>query len=258
MKILVFMSDNRPINKDYLTADYNSLIACINYEYCKKYNYKFIYYRPYLDDINSTDVLNCLDPNTKEKRHASWAKILSAKKSLKSNYDYIVYIDTDCMFKNFNQSLENFIYKYSNHDIIFINSRPIHIELPCAGFFICKNSQKSEKFLNDWYNFNLPERNTVHPWEQDALWKIYNNYNIVSADLMAFYEEDGQFLRHLSKGEDGDKRISYPKKFIELNNIKYKDNIENMHTINYNTNENLNGGKRRKYRKRKNYTRRKK
>ena len=50
MHILVFMSDNRKLDKNIRSAEYNSLAAAINYEYCKKYNYDFIYYRPYLND----------------------------------------------------------------------------------------------------------------------------------------------------------------------------------------------------------------
>uniref|UniRef100_A0A6C0IJ54 Uncharacterized protein n=1 Tax=viral metagenome TaxID=1070528 RepID=A0A6C0IJ54_9ZZZZ len=34
MKILVFMSDNRPITSDLYNSEYNSLVAVINYEYC--------------------------------------------------------------------------------------------------------------------------------------------------------------------------------------------------------------------------------
>ena len=33
------MSDNRPLSTDIITATYNSLVAAINYEYCKKYGY---------------------------------------------------------------------------------------------------------------------------------------------------------------------------------------------------------------------------
>ena len=55
-RILVFMSDNRKLHGSLAGADYNSLVAAINYEYCKKHGYDFIYYRPYLnnkDEIKS-------------------------------------------------------------------------------------------------------------------------------------------------------------------------------------------------------------
>jgi hypothetical protein len=46
MRILVFMSDNRSIDPDIEKASYNSLVASINYEYCKKHKYDFLYYVP--------------------------------------------------------------------------------------------------------------------------------------------------------------------------------------------------------------------
>ena len=83
MKICVFMSDNRKLSTDRETADYNSLSAVINYEYCKKHNYDFIYYRPYLYNENEITLNNCIDPNTKLFRHPSWSKILSTKLAFK-------------------------------------------------------------------------------------------------------------------------------------------------------------------------------
>ena len=98
MKICVFMSDNRLLSNDINNANYNSLTASINYEYCKKYNYNFLYYRPYLDNKEIIDLYNCPDPNSSELRHAAWSKLLSTQLALQLDYDYIVYIDSDCIF----------------------------------------------------------------------------------------------------------------------------------------------------------------
>ena len=92
MKICVFMSDNRPLAPNFEKADYNSLAASINYEYCKLYGYDFIYYRPYLKDPSVTVLYNCLDPNGEE-RHASWSKLLSTTKVLEGGDDYVVYVN---------------------------------------------------------------------------------------------------------------------------------------------------------------------
>ena len=72
------MSDNRNLEMDFKEAKYNSLAASINYEYSKKHNYDFIYYRPYLKDEENFNLTNCVDPNNiTDLRHASWSKLLS-------------------------------------------------------------------------------------------------------------------------------------------------------------------------------------
>ena len=237
MKICVFMSDNRKLSTDCETADYNSLSAVINYEYCKKHNYDFIYYRPYLYNENEITLNNCIDTNTKLFRHPSWSKILSTKLAFKLNYDYVVYIDSDCIFKNFNHPLENVI-DSSGNDIIFINDRPWNVDKPNGGFYICRVCPESLLFLDDWFNYNLPFNNMNHAWEQCALWEIYVNYDIFLLDILATIEEEGQFLRHLTAGS---KHIcsSYLKNFIEINKIDFKKNILEIRCINYDTSENI-------------------
>lgn len=233
MKILVFMSDNRILEKNIETANYNSLTASINYEYCKNHNYDFIYYRPYLDDINNIVLNNCIDPNTNTERHAAWSKLLSTKLALQLNYDYIVYIDSDCIFKNWNIYIEYIIKIGINNDIIFFNNQPWNLNLPCSGFYICKNNLNTKKFLNDWYNTNISQNNISHAWEQNSLWAILSNYNIGLVDSLMFFEEDNQFLRHIGSCNSTD-RIPYFQNFIKLKNINYS-NISEIISINYDT-----------------------
>lgn len=234
MKILVFLSDNRLLSTDIHSAEYNSLVAAINYQYCKKHGYDYIYYRPYL---NKNDIIlnNCLDPNSGVPRHASWSKLLSTMNALELNYDYVVYIDTDCIFKDFNKSLEDFIQPYSQ-DIIFLNNKPWGGHLPCAGFYVCKVNDYTRKFIKCWYNYSIPEKNTEHAWEQDALWKIFKQYNvaIVYSEMM-FRNESGQFLRHVASHEKYN-RLPYFKKFIQDNNIDYLTNIQQIQVISFDTN----------------------
>lgn len=234
MKILVFMSDNRPLTEDIQLADYNSLVACINYAYCKKHNYDFTYYLPYLNFKNSRSLYNCIDPHRKAVRHAAWSKLLSTKKALDLDYEYVVYIDTDCIFKDFNKRLESIIEAYPQNDTIFFNNKPHpNPESPCSGFYICKVNDSTKQFIYDWYNLNLQEFNTKHSWEQEALRYIYKKYNLVIVDAWMFVEEDGQFLRHISHIEN-ENRIPYFRNFITNNNIEFNTSLINI--INYNTN----------------------
>jgi hypothetical protein len=244
MRILVFMSDNRILDKEKDKASYNSLVAAINYDYCKKHNYDFIYYRPYLDNKEIITLHNCVDPNTNTLRHASWAKQLSTALAFELDYDYVVYIDSDCIFKNFDMNLESIIMQVkeiiNDKDIIFFNNKPWGDNVPCGGFYIAKVCDYSKQFFMDWFNVNVPKYNKKHAWEQDALWLIFTNYNIVIVDAWMFREMEGQFLRHVGccdDSNDPNHRVNYFTKFIDDKHINYETNINEIKCIDFNTNK---------------------
>lgn len=227
------MSDNRKIVCNSKKMEYNSLAACINSEYCKKYNYDFLYYRPYLKNKDATLLHNCIDPHTNKSRHASWSKLLSTYLALKLDYDYVIYIDSDCIFKDFNQSIEDFISPYLDKDILFMNDKPWSNIRPNAGFYILKLNSYTQKFIKDWYNVRLPQHNTVHSYEQMALYTIYEKYNHVIIDSWVFEEKEDQYLRHISHG-DNHMRIPYFNDFIKSNNISI-ELINSIKVIEYET-----------------------
>ena len=238
-RIGVFMSDNRALQPDLETSTYHSQVAVINYAYCMKHSYDFIYYRPYLDSKESYALYNCIDPHTNETRHASWSKLLSCQDTSKQPYDYIVYIDSDCIFKDFNRRIEDFCPQMFTHDILFLNNLPWNEDKPCAGFFICKNSELARSYIRDWYAVNLPEKNKLHAYEQDALWTIYKSWkSCYVMNSWMFREREGQFLRHICHLEN-DLRTVYFKQFIERHSINYSKTIRDMpkkefnaHTVN--------------------------
>jgi len=239
-RILVFMSDNRPLETTIAKADYNSLVASINYEYCKKYGYDFIYYRPYLEKKDDKQFLNCKNPITGALRHPSWSKLHSAHLSLKLDYDYVVYIDSDCIFKDFNKSLYDFIEPFSKNDILFLNDKPWRPYVPCAGFFILRVSEYVKDFVQHWYYENIPGKDAGYPWEQTALWNIFSDvssrsYRITLIDSWMFLEKKNQFLRHVYGGE-GPKRIPYFTSFIQSKKINYAKNISDIRVVEFDTN----------------------
>jgi len=261
MKILVFMSDNRPIDSNIHTANYNSLVAYINKAYCNKHGYDFVYIQPYYKNPELLTLDVCKDSNGKF-RHASWAKLLATQHCYNTmSYDYVVYIDSDCIFKNFDISLESVITNpiYKDINIIYASNLPWH-QLPCAGFFIMKVNNETKKFIESWYNYNLPLyesiewKNTVAMatkycaydwkpdthWEQDALWCMIANSTVPSfkyIDENSFQENDTQFLRHICH-VDLHNRYSYFKQLTEkLVSIhgSYESIISTIHTINLDT-----------------------
>ena len=220
MRILVFMSDNRRLDENHDTAQYNSLTAYINKAYCNTHGYDFVYIRPYYKDPGA-NTLYIFKDSLGKLRHASWAKLLAAQYCNTLAYDYIVYIDSDCIFKKFNVSLESIITDPVHKDvnIIYASSLPWH-KLPCAGFFIVKVNDETKRFIEAWYNYNLPTydsvewKNTIKMakqyhsydwapdkhWEQDALWCMIANNQMIPytyIDENTFRENDAQFLRHI-------------------------------------------------------------
>jgi hypothetical protein len=232
------MSDNRIIEPSFEKADYNSLVASINFEYCKKHDYDFIYYRPYLADKDSNTIYNCVDPHTNALRHASWSKLLSTYLVLKKDYDYVCYIDSDCIFYDFNKPLNYYIDTFKVNDLIFLNNKPWNNDKPCAGFYIAKVCSKTKNFVKDWYHYNLQQKNTKHPWEQDALMEIFYYYNLVLVDDWMFREVKGQYLRHISAGSEPHiNRSVFFRKFIDDNKIDYS-NVNDITFIEFDTSPN--------------------
>ena len=234
MRILVFMSDNRPLQHDQTTAEYHSLAAAINAEYCRKHKYNFLYYRMYKETIDNMDLYNCNDPTTGEPRHASWSKLLATQHAMDLGYDYIVYIDTDCIFRDFNTSLETFIDQSPKHDILFFNNKPWHYNLPCAGFYISKVSPTMKTLFEIWYATSIPEYNKKHHWEQEALWMVYKEYDVGILDKWMFYEDPGQFLRHIGSSEKENRMPYFHTKIAELD-IDYSKIIGDISSIDLNT-----------------------
>ncbi len=240
-KILVFMSDNRPIETNFEKAGYNSLVAAINSEYCKKHDYDFVYYVPYLQSKNDTSLYNCLDPKSKEPRHASWSKLLSTQRALEDDYDYVVYIDSDCIFYNNAVRLEDIIMPRSDKSVLFFNDKPYTYDKPCAGFYICKTDSYAKQFIEDWYNVSLPDKNKNHAWEQAGLYSIlYDKKHPISArlgivDSWMFEEDKDQFLRHIGSYDTKVQRIPFFKEYIFKNTIDYTSNCLKIKTIYFNT-----------------------
>jgi hypothetical protein len=248
-KILILMSDNRDLSNDIDESDYNSLTAVINYSYAKKMNYDFLYVRPGLNNEYPTN--NCLSPKN-ELRHSAWSKLLTSIKIINEypQYDYVVYIDSDCIFYDNNLSIVDYISKSNvingvgvmDSNIIFLNDNPWNSKLPCSGFYIYKNNNESKKMFEQWYQTDDPRHNLKHIWEQNSLYINLNDFmNKISViDDWMFEERPSQFLRHIGTHERL-KRISFFNQVIETNGIKndYHNIINHLSNeiIMYNTNK---------------------
>ena len=235
-KILILMSDNRGLMNSIETSDYNSLVAVINYNYSKLMGYDFLYIRKGLN--GEFPINNCYSPKN-ELRHSSWSKLLTSIKIVDEypQYDYVVYIDSDCIFLDTNLSIFDYLLKskvangistnYSN--IIFLNDKPWSSVLPCAGFYIFKNNYKTKELFQEWYNTDDPKNNLNHNWEQNSLYINLENFisKISVIDDWMFRDFPSQFLRHIGS-DSSSNRIPF---FLNvLTKLNLKDNYSDIIT----------------------------
>lgn len=228
------MSDNRKLEEE---ETYYSLAAATNYAYCKQHGYDFIYYVPY-SSTNVRAIDTTVDPNTGAPRHASWSKIISAMRAVELyDYDYVVYIDSDCIFRNFSAPLESIISQYLDKTMIVWNDIPWHKDKPCAGFFILssRNKSKATSLLLEWYMYDLPEHNQGRLWEQVALCDMFiTRQDIGMRDELMFYEQPGQFIRHICSAQNH-MRKPYFSTFLKSMNIDYTTTIDHIDTCIFDT-----------------------
>ena len=112
-KIVILLNDNRELQSDSFDFHYFQLVSFINYRYSITNNYDFIYYRPVLSKFNLNYSNNFIFSSQRcEHRSVHWSKLLSVLHCIESRrYSYIVYIDSDCIFKDFSSSFlfKNFV-----------------------------------------------------------------------------------------------------------------------------------------------------
>lgn len=108
-------------------------------------------------------------------RHAAWDKIMAVRRLL-PYYDYVMWIDADCVFNNLYKRIEEYIYKSGTfcHDVLY-NQENRQWHYVNTGVFILKNDKKSFDFLNAVWDSQDPKVIDIDkrsydgwPWEQGA------------------------------------------------------------------------------------------
>lgn len=197
MKICIVMVDNRPVDGRLMTAEYNSVVACINANYAEKNGYDFCYYTL---TAGAGGGVNCVvDPWKRGVlRHAAWGKILAMRHHIqeraRGEYDYVVYVDSDCAFvgggnaRRIEDIVEECMTDESVHTV-FLNNYPQNPEYPNTGFFICKVGDEAVKFLDKWFT------------TKEDTGGCNGKYHTLGIKLFCkevmFFPKDGQMLLHL-------------------------------------------------------------
>lgn len=124
-KIAIITFENR---KDFEYIDlHNKNIT----EYCKKWNYNYLFYDQCVHNVY-------------------WCKMYFILDALKSGkYDYVVWLDSDTIIKNPNISMDLIVNKYSSDIFVTLNNG---FSAFCAGVFIIKNSAIGISYIEECIN----------------------------------------------------------------------------------------------------------
>jgi len=130
-KILIISYDNR--KKEKYIKLHNQNIK----KYVEKYDYKYMFYN------------KCNENNY-------WCKIYMVLDALQTDkYDYVMWMDSDTIIKDFNIDIGDVINMYSSDIYVGSDNNPKY-DIINSGVFIIKNSDIGKNFLKDCVNF-IPE-----------------------------------------------------------------------------------------------------
>jgi hypothetical protein len=86
----------------------------------------------------------------KEESSTYWCKIHLLKKYLDTDYDYIMWCDSDTIITDYNKRLETYIHSFRKNIIIGQDCKIIDSFIDInAGVFIIKNNEVGKSFIND-------------------------------------------------------------------------------------------------------------
>lgn len=129
--------------------EYIKYTKIINELYCKKWNYEYKFIEHKLDEMPPY-----------------WLKVYDVNQYLNKNiYDYIMYLDCDAIFYDFNYSIEdiiNTIHKHTDRYFdIYIGRDPYFYYALNTGVFIFKNTNSSRKLVRLWLDACIDNENKL-------------------------------------------------------------------------------------------------
>lgn len=188
-KILFITYDNRYQEEYVIIHNYN-----IN-KYTEQYDYEYKFYNRCNDNVY-------------------WCKIFMVLDALKKNkYDYVIWLDSDTVIKNFSIDIGNILNKFSSDIFIGLDNNTLY-DITNAGVFIVANTKIGIKFLNDCVNYvsdrclnddgSLKGAWAASCYEQGVMniliaEKYSNHTTILTNDIIFNYNvcSDDVFIMHL-------------------------------------------------------------
>ena len=133
-----------------------------------------------------------------------------------SEYEYILWLDSDAFFTDFDVPLETLIEMSPNSSIYIGQDMSIIIKVYCAGVFLIKNDSIGKEFLKDCINTYIE---TSHC-------KVNNKYSLNSSWAGECYEQG--VMNHLIKTKYTENVFKIPYSFV-LNHYLLSENTVISH-----------------------------
>jgi hypothetical protein len=207
-KIAIITSDNRDVKFNNKKNNYVELSALINLNYAIRNKCDFFFFK-IIDDfninyLNKKETLSSYSRLARSCKAASWVKLLTIYSALNLNYEYIIYLDSDCIFNNQKININQIIRLLKKKQMLFYSDKPWNVDLPNCGFILLKNSYFNKSFIKSWWQtFSL--KNLTHPYEQFWLQKFWlNNSKVVKKKIILLPDEicrlknNKQFIFHMT------------------------------------------------------------
>lgn len=205
------MGDDRPVREGAQTAtSYPSLAYEINRRFCASKNWDFRY-ECYVLPSRPWGSWSAYSRSARQHRAASWVKIFAVLRALEIGYEFVIWIDSDCIFYDHNADWSDVMESFDRPELQFLSwvDRPFYHDQFCAGFFIVRSSEAIQRLLCELWT-QPSDYSWKHVYEQSELnsrikrWSPAE-YSIVDEPMFRLEVED-QRLLHLASF-DHQKRI---------------------------------------------------
>ena len=207
-KIAIITSDNRDLKFNNKKNTYVELSALINLNYAIKNRCDFFFFK-IIDDFNNKylekkEALTSYSTLARSCKTASWVKLLTIYSTLSLKYEYIIYLDSDCIFNNQKITLNQIIRLLKKKQMLFYSDKPWNMNLPNCGFILIRNSYFNKNFIKKWWK-TFSFKNLTHPYEQFWLQRFWlNNQEFVKKKFLLLPDEicrlkdKKQFIFHMT------------------------------------------------------------
>jgi hypothetical protein len=199
----VIMGDDRAvITGEHAKKSYSSLAYEINRRFCEKKGWDFRYEK-YALPQRPWGVWQGYSREASEHRAPTWIKLLAVHSALQRNHDYVIWIDSDCIFYNHDRSWDAILGEFSNPMLHLIGwlDNPFHSDKFCAGFFIVRNSMEVRNMLKTIW-LTSSKFSWAFPYEQHALnaflAKSSSAFSLFLDEPMFELKSPNQYILHVA------------------------------------------------------------
>lgn len=229
------MGDDRPVLEGAMARQsYPSLAFEINRIFCEKKGWD-LRYEQYQLPKTWFGTLPAYSSSAGQVRAASWVKLLAVQRALELGYEFVVWIDSDCIFYNHDADWDEIMSNFDQPEVLFLSwlDRPFYHDQFCAGFFIVRSDSQVKSLLRSIWNAPS-EYSWKHVYEQSALNEALRKWpksSVILVDEPMFsLEESHQKLLHIASF-DHEKRLPSFMAWFEIHGMTPVPQNAKMHVF---------------------------